>query len=46
MDSKRIKKQKEIRVLMKEQEEVWYNIAQEWHEYKKIPAQHVKKIFR
>jgi len=29
---------------MKEQEAVWDNIAQEWHEYKKIPAQHVKKF--
>jgi tRNA (uracil-5-)-methyltransferase TRM9 len=26
------------------QEKVWDDIASEWHEYKKIPAQHVKKF--
>ena len=27
---------------MENQEKVWDNIAEEWHSYKQIPAQHVK----
>jgi len=29
---------------MENQEKVWDNIAEEWHTYKQIPAQHVKKF--
>lgn len=29
---------------MENQEKVWDNIAEEWHSYKQIPAQHVKKF--
>lgn len=29
---------------MENQENVWDNIAEEWHSYKQIPAQHVKKF--
>ena len=29
---------------MTNQEKVWDDIAPEWHEYKKMPAQHVKKF--